>query len=114
MARLASVEDLNRLREEAKSALKSQADAGTTIIVGMGTCGIAAGARGDHAVTESWRTGFAPGTSVGYRSVRQEPLMDISRLGRHHYANVNRAWCADRRASGERAHVKEWALDVSR
>jgi len=40
-----SPEDLKRLREEAKSLTGIRAGQGVEIIVGMGTCGIAAGAR---------------------------------------------------------------------
>ena len=40
-----SAEDLKRLREEAKALTSIRAGQGVEIIVGMGTCGIAAGAR---------------------------------------------------------------------
>lgn len=40
-----TVEDLRKLREKIKSEGVIRKDAGTQIIVGMGTCGIAAGAR---------------------------------------------------------------------
>jgi len=40
-----SPEDLKRLREEAKALTNIRAGSGVEIIVGMGTCGIAAGAR---------------------------------------------------------------------
>lgn len=40
-----SPEDLRRLREEAKALTGIRAGQGVEIIVGMGTCGIAAGAR---------------------------------------------------------------------
>jgi NADP-reducing hydrogenase subunit HndB len=118
MARLASVEDLNRLREEAKSALKSQADAGTTIIVGMGTCGIAAGAREVmHAVTEELeKRGIrAEVTSVGcIGQCVKEPLMDIRQAGapRITYANVQPNMVSrlieEHLVNGR--IVKEWAL----
>ena len=45
MAKLKTLEDLKRIREEAQQTLKIRLDTGTTITVGMGTCGIAAGAR---------------------------------------------------------------------
>lgn len=38
-------DDLKKLREEAKAATAARSGQGTQIIVGMGTCGIAAGAR---------------------------------------------------------------------
>ena len=40
-----TVEDLKRLREQLQSDNRLRHAAGTQIIVGMGTCGIAAGAR---------------------------------------------------------------------
>jgi NADP-reducing hydrogenase subunit HndB len=40
-----TVEDLKRLREQLQSDNRIRHSAGTQIIVGMGTCGIAAGAR---------------------------------------------------------------------
>jgi NADP-reducing hydrogenase subunit HndB len=45
MPKLKSLDDLKRVREEAQGTLKTRLDTGTTITVGMGTCGIAAGAR---------------------------------------------------------------------
>jgi NADP-reducing hydrogenase subunit HndB len=94
MARLTSVEDLNRRREEAASAAKAQADTGVTIFVGMGTCGIAAGAREVmHAITEELdKRGIqAEVTSVGcIGQCVKEPLVDIRQAGapRVTYANV--------------------------
>lgn len=40
-----TVEDLKRLRDQLHSQVRLRHDGGTQIIVGMGTCGIAAGAR---------------------------------------------------------------------
>lgn len=40
-----NAEDLRRLKEEAKALTSIRAGQGVEIIVGMGTCGIAAGAR---------------------------------------------------------------------
>ena len=40
-----SLEDLHKLREKLKADIKLRKEEGTKIIVGMGTCGIAAGAR---------------------------------------------------------------------
>lgn len=40
-----SAEDLRRLKEEAKALTSIRAGQGVEIILGMGTCGIAAGAR---------------------------------------------------------------------
>ncbi|MDD4601436.1 NADP-reducing hydrogenase subunit HndB [bioreactor metagenome] len=40
-----TIEDLKRLREKVEAQTKLRYETGTRIIVGMGTCGIAAGAR---------------------------------------------------------------------
>ena len=54
MAKLKTIEELQKLREEAQQDLKVRLETGTKIIVGMGTCGIAAGARETlHAILEA-------------------------------------------------------------
>ena len=45
MARLKNVEELKKLRDEAQKDLMVRTQTGTRIVIGMGTCGIAAGAR---------------------------------------------------------------------
>lgn len=40
-----TLEDLKRMREKLQAETKIRHDSGTQIIIGMGTCGIAAGAR---------------------------------------------------------------------
>jgi len=45
MPRLKSLEELQRLRTQLQKGIKARDEASTTITVGMGTCGIAAGAR---------------------------------------------------------------------
>ncbi len=45
MARLKNIEELKKIREEAQRELGVRRQTGTRIIIGMGTCGIAAGAR---------------------------------------------------------------------
>ena len=45
MARLKNIEELKKIRAEAQKDLSMRTQTGTRIIVGMGTCGIAAGAR---------------------------------------------------------------------
>ena len=42
MPKLKTLDDLKRVREEAQQSMKIRLDTGTSIIVGMGTCGIAA------------------------------------------------------------------------
>lgn len=45
MPKLTSLEDLHKLRAELHDEIVQRYDVGTTLVVGMGTCGIAAGAR---------------------------------------------------------------------
>ncbi len=45
MPKLTSLEELRSLRERVQGEIKARTQASTTITVGMGTCGIAAGAR---------------------------------------------------------------------
>jgi NADP-reducing hydrogenase subunit HndB len=45
MPRLKSLQELQSLRERLQEEIKARTQASTTITVGMGTCGIAAGAR---------------------------------------------------------------------
>ena len=94
MPKLKSLADLKRVREEAQQSLKVRLDTGTTITVGMGTCGIAAGARDTmHAVLEELakRQIDAHVTTVGCIGMCvKEPLVDIEQAGRPRvtYANV--------------------------
>ena len=48
MPRLKNIEELKKIRQEAQKDLAVRTQTGTRIIVGMGTCGIAAGAREVH------------------------------------------------------------------
>ena len=95
MPKLKSLDDLKRVREEAQQSLRTRIDTGTTIIVGMGTCGIAAGARETmHAILEELnrRDISAHVTTVGcIGQCVKEPLVDIEQAGRPRitYANVN-------------------------
>ena len=85
MPKIKSLEDLKRVREEAQRDLKVRKDTGTRIIVGMGTCGIAAGARETmHAIMEELekRAIEANVTTVGcVGQCAQEPLVDIEQAG---------------------------------
>lgn len=45
MPKLKSLDDLNRLRAKIQDQVSLRLDVGTTITVGLGTCGIRAGAR---------------------------------------------------------------------
>jgi NADP-reducing hydrogenase subunit HndB len=94
MPKLKTLDDLKRVREEAQGTLKTRMDTGTTIIVGMGTCGIAAGARDTmHAILDELaaRQIDAHVTTVGcIGQCVKEPLVDIEQAGqpRITYANV--------------------------
>jgi len=82
---LKSLEDLKRMREAAQSSLKTRLSTNTTIMVGMGTCGIAAGARDTlQAILEelSNRKIDAHVTTVGCIGMCvNEPLVDIQQAG---------------------------------
>jgi NADP-reducing hydrogenase subunit HndB len=45
MPKLKNLEELQQLRDKVQTAMKARSQASTTVIVGMGTCGISAGAR---------------------------------------------------------------------
>ena len=94
MPKLKTLEDLKKLREEAQQDLKVRLETGTKITVGMGTCGIAAGARETmHAILEELkkREIEAHVTTVGCIGMCvKEPLVDIEQAGRPRitYGNV--------------------------
>ena len=94
MTKLKTLEDLKRVRDEAQQSMKVRLDTGTTIIVGMGTCGIAAGARETmHAIMDELgkRQIDAHITTVGCIGMCvKEPLVDIEQAGKPRvtYANV--------------------------
>jgi NADP-reducing hydrogenase subunit HndB len=95
MARLKSHEELASIREAAQKDMKMRADTGTRIIVGMGTCGIAAGAQDtrDAIVEELGERGIdAQVATVGCIGMcSKEPLVDIAQAGRPRitYCNVH-------------------------
>ncbi|MEJ5197471.1 MAG: (2Fe-2S) ferredoxin domain-containing protein [Anaerolineae bacterium] len=94
IARIASIEDLQRVSEEAKREIAARRATGTTIYVGMGTCGIAAGARAtlDALIAELARRGIeAQIETVGCIGICvKEPLVDIQQAGKPRitYGNV--------------------------
>jgi NADP-reducing hydrogenase subunit HndB len=94
MAKLKTLDDLKRVRDAAQQSLKVRLDTGTTITVGMGTCGIAAGARETmHAILEELakRQIDAHVTTVGCIGMCvKEPLVDIEQAGKPRitYCNV--------------------------
>jgi len=95
MPKLKSIEELQRIREQAQRDLRVRTETGTKIIVGMGTCGIAAGARETmHAILEELsKQGIdAHVTTVGCIGMcSKEPLVDIEQAGnpRITYFNVH-------------------------
>ena len=96
MPKLKSLDDLRRVREQAQSEMKTRRKTGTTITVGMGTCGIAAGARETmHAILEELRERDieAHVTTVGCIGMCVlEPLVDIEQAGqpRITYGNITK------------------------
>ncbi|MGB9880827.1 MAG: (2Fe-2S) ferredoxin domain-containing protein [Anaerolineae bacterium] len=94
MPKLKTLEDLKKLREEAQQDIKVRLETGTKITVGMGTCGIAAGARETmHAILEELkkRNIEAHVTTVGCIGMCiKEPLVDIEQAGKPRitYGNV--------------------------
>ena len=81
MPKLKSFEELQRLREQLQMDIKARVEASATITVGMGTCGISAGAREVmHAVLAELeaRDIDAHVTTVGCIGMcSKEPLVDI-------------------------------------
>jgi NADP-reducing hydrogenase subunit HndB len=75
------LDDLQALRQQLQKDIKARTDAATTITIGMGTCGIAAGAREVmHAILDELdaRGIAAHVTTVGCIGMcSREPLVDI-------------------------------------
>ncbi len=86
MAKLKSIEELKKIRDEAKKDLMTRIQTGTRIIIGMGTCGIAAGAREVmQAVLKELdaRNIEAHVETVGCIGMcAKEPLVDIEQAGK--------------------------------
>ena len=95
MPKIKSLDDLKRIREKAQQELQIRTQTGTKITVGMGTCGIAAGARETmHAIMEELKKQHieAHVTTVGCIGMcSREPLVDIEQAGqaRVTYGNVH-------------------------
>lgn len=94
MPQIKSLEELRRLRERLERDMTTRKHTGTTIIVGMGTCGIAAGARETmRAILEELRARDMEVnvTTVGCIGMcSKEPLVDIVQAGKPRvtYGNV--------------------------
>jgi len=95
MPKLKSLDQLRRLREQAQRELSIRQQTTTKITVGMGTCGIAAGARETmQAILEELkdRDIEAHVATVGCIGMcSKEPLVDIEQAGKPRitYANVH-------------------------
>ncbi len=95
MSRLSSVDELNKFCESAQQKMQKRTETGTRIIVGMGTCGIAAGAtETQEAIVEALdkHNIDADVASVGCIGIcSKEPLVDIEQAGRPRitYCNVS-------------------------
>jgi len=94
MPKLKSLQDLEQLRQQAQRELAIRQTTGTTITIGMGTCGIAAGARQTmQAILQELdaRGIDAHVATVGCIGMcSKEPLVDIDQAGKPRvtYANV--------------------------
>jgi NADP-reducing hydrogenase subunit HndB len=81
MSKLMNIEDFKKLQEESRRGIRMRTKTGTRIIVGLGTCGIAAGAREtmQAIVKELQRREIdAHVTTVGCIGMcASEPLVDI-------------------------------------
>ncbi len=118
MPRLKSVEELQKLRTQLQKNIESRTETSTTITVGMGTCGIAAGAREvmQAILAELDKRDInAHVTTVGCIGMcHKEPLVDI-RQGdepRITYGNITPAMVSrlieDHLANGQ--VVDEWVV----
>jgi len=94
MPKITSLDELKRIRDQAQQDMKVRLATGTTITVGMGTCGIAAGARETmHAILDELqkRQIDAHVVTVGCIGMcASEPLVDIEQAGqgRISYGNI--------------------------
>ncbi|MCX6873957.1 MAG: FAD-dependent oxidoreductase [Verrucomicrobia bacterium] len=118
MNRLQSIQDLPPLRESIQQALAARARSGPVIYVGMGTCGIAAGARETlQAIEQEIAKHHIPAQIVSVGCIgmcAKEPLVDIQLNGGSHvlYANIQPEMVA--RLIGEHVinqqPVREWLI----
>jgi len=94
MPKLGSIEELKVLRDKARKDMQVRLNTGTRITVGLGTCGIAAGARETmRAIVEELEKRGTEATvnTVGCIGMcYNEPLVDIEQAGKPRitYGNV--------------------------
>lgn len=94
MAKMTSLQDLTQLRQSLQIDARRQTQTGVSISVGMGTCGIAAGARETMNALQSELARLqidariAPVGCIGVCA--KEPLVDIQVAGKSRvlYANI--------------------------
>ena len=77
-----SLAELEAIRQKAKSDMSARAEGGRRVVVGMATCGIAAGARPVmNAIVEELRTRNVSGVSVTMTGCvgvcRLEPIVEV-------------------------------------
>ena len=86
MKKITSLEDLRKIKEQSKDLTSARSGGKMRIIVGMGTCGIAAGAREVmtailQELEKRGLTDVAVETTGCIGMCQKEPLMDIVRPG---------------------------------
>ena len=118
MTKFASLQDLTGAREAARTALQARQNTGTVIRVGMGTCGIAAGAREvcqaleEELAKHGIEAYIGPVGCIGMCA--REPLVEIQQAGRARilYGNLTPDMVprlvAEHLIRGE--PVKEWVI----
>ena len=84
--KIRSLEDLRKIKESAKDLTAARSEGKTRIIIGMGTCGIAAGARAvmDAVMAELSKRGLkdvSVETTGCIGMCQQEPLLDVIHAG---------------------------------
>ena len=95
MPKIRTIDDFKKLREDARRNIRVRSQTGTKIIIGMGTCAIAAGARETlHAILEELNKRHidAQVTTVGCIGICAfEPLVDVEQAGgsRITYGNIH-------------------------
>jgi NADP-reducing hydrogenase subunit HndB len=95
MPKIMTIDDFKKLREDALRDIRVRTQTGTRIIIGMGTCGIAAGARETmRAILEELNKRHidAHVTTVGCIGMCAfEPLVDVEQAGgsRITYGNIH-------------------------
>ncbi len=85
--KIKSLDDLRKIRENSKDLSSARSGGETSVIVGMGTCGIAAGAREvlNEVMAELARRGIdnvSVQTTGCIGMCQNEPLLDVMRDGR--------------------------------